>query len=177
MWKTKRRNCDSTSPKLCRYLRSSQAVVSLWMYMLVSFCVVVVHVDTWDYVTELRPPTGLLFIPQMIYEYGDPVVWYWQEKTEELWGKPVPVILWPPQIPHGLTWARTRLSTVRGRRLTDRGAWVCMRVTVLRLCACVEVKFKVHCAWWKEKCLPPPGIHPHRSVLQGTLVRSSLISG
>jgi hypothetical protein len=26
----------------------------------------------WDYVSELRPPTGLLFIPQMIYEYGQP---------------------------------------------------------------------------------------------------------
>jgi hypothetical protein len=25
-----------------------------------------------DYVSELRPPTGLLFIPQMIYEYGGP---------------------------------------------------------------------------------------------------------
>jgi hypothetical protein len=26
----------------------------------------------WDYVSELRPPTGLLFIPQMIYECGEP---------------------------------------------------------------------------------------------------------
>jgi hypothetical protein len=26
----------------------------------------------WDYVSELRPPTGLLFILQMIYEYGEP---------------------------------------------------------------------------------------------------------
>jgi hypothetical protein len=25
-----------------------------------------------DYVSELRPPTGLLFIPQVIYEYGEP---------------------------------------------------------------------------------------------------------
>jgi hypothetical protein len=25
-----------------------------------------------DYVSELRPPTGLLFIPHAIYEYGDP---------------------------------------------------------------------------------------------------------
>jgi hypothetical protein len=24
-----------------------------------------------DYVSELRPPTGLLFIPQMIYESGE----------------------------------------------------------------------------------------------------------
>jgi hypothetical protein len=25
-----------------------------------------------DYVCELQPPTSLLFIPQMIYEYGEP---------------------------------------------------------------------------------------------------------
>jgi hypothetical protein len=25
------------------------------------------------YVSELQPPTGLLFIPQMIYEYGQPL--------------------------------------------------------------------------------------------------------
>jgi hypothetical protein len=24
-----------------------------------------------DYVSELLPPTGVLFIPQMIYEYGE----------------------------------------------------------------------------------------------------------
>jgi hypothetical protein len=39
-------------------------------------------------------------------------------ETEELGEKPVPVSLCPPQIPHGLTRARTRDSTVRGRRLT-----------------------------------------------------------
>jgi hypothetical protein len=26
----------------------------------------------WDYVSELRPPTGLSFVPQVIYEYGQP---------------------------------------------------------------------------------------------------------
>jgi hypothetical protein len=25
-----------------------------------------------DYISELRPPTGLLFIPQVIYEHGEP---------------------------------------------------------------------------------------------------------
>jgi hypothetical protein len=29
-------------------------------------------VDGRDDVSELRPPTGLLFVPQMIYEYGEP---------------------------------------------------------------------------------------------------------
>jgi hypothetical protein len=27
----------------------------------------------WDHVFELQPPTGLLFSPQMIYEYGEPL--------------------------------------------------------------------------------------------------------
>jgi hypothetical protein len=27
----------------------------------------------WDYVSELRPPAGLLFVPQVIYEYEIPV--------------------------------------------------------------------------------------------------------
>jgi hypothetical protein len=26
----------------------------------------------WDYVSELRPPTGLLFIPHVTYERGQP---------------------------------------------------------------------------------------------------------
>jgi hypothetical protein len=48
---------------------------------------------------------------------GALVEWKWQ-------GKPVPVPLCPPQIPHGLTWDRTRFSAVRGRRLT---AWAMAR--------------------------------------------------
>jgi hypothetical protein len=43
-----------------------------------------------------------------------------RRKTEELGQKPVPVPLCSPQIPHGLTRARTRASAVRGRRLTTR---------------------------------------------------------
>jgi hypothetical protein len=48
----------------------------------------------------------------------------WYEFLERRWNyiltgeKPVPVPLCPPQIPHGLTLARTRASAVRGRRLT-----------------------------------------------------------
>jgi hypothetical protein len=42
-------------------------------------------------------------------------------ETEELGEKPVPVRLCPPQIPHGLTRARTRASVVRGRRLGSGG--------------------------------------------------------
>jgi hypothetical protein len=52
------------------------------------------------------------------------VEWYWQGKTEELGGKPVPVPLCPPQNPHGLNRARTRVSAVRGQRLA---AWSMLR--------------------------------------------------
>jgi hypothetical protein len=57
---------------------------------------------------------------------------YWQEKTEELGEKPVPLPLCPPQIPHGLTRARTPASAVRDRRLTT---WAMARPrTALQSC-------------------------------------------
>jgi hypothetical protein len=37
------------------------------------------------------------------------------------WRKPAPVPLCAPQIPHDLTWARTRATAVECRRLTARG--------------------------------------------------------
>jgi hypothetical protein len=50
-------------------------------------------------------------------------------------GKPVPVPLFSPQIPHGLTWDWTRASAVRCRRLT---AWATPRPTcVLVSTGCV----------------------------------------
>jgi hypothetical protein len=66
--------------------------------------------------TQAWMPTyvSTLRIPQMIWVWRAMVEWYWQGKTEELGEKPVPVPLRPPQIPHGLT----RVSAVRGRRLT-----------------------------------------------------------
>jgi hypothetical protein len=38
----------------------------------------------WDYVSELRPPTGLLFTPHphMVYEYVATVEWYGQAKPK-----------------------------------------------------------------------------------------------
>jgi hypothetical protein len=55
-----------------------------------------------DYVSELRPPIDLFFVPQ-IYEwvYIAMVEIYWREKTEALREKTVPLPLCPPQIP---TW-------------------------------------------------------------------------
>jgi hypothetical protein len=76
-----------------------------------------------NYVSELLPLTDILYLSGDM-SWRARVEWYWQGKTEELGGKPVPVPLCPPQIPHGLTQARTRASVVRGRRLT---AWAMSR--------------------------------------------------
>jgi hypothetical protein len=80
--------------------------------------------------TQACVPTyvSILCIPQMIQVWRATVEWYWQGKTEELWEKLVPVPLCPRQIPHGLTWARTQASAVRGRRLTT---WAMARPTCL----------------------------------------------
>jgi hypothetical protein len=79
----------------------------------------------WDYISELWPQTGLLFISRTIYEYGLP---RWNDidrwKNEELREKPVPVPLRPPQSPHGLTWAWTQASAVKGWRVS---AWAMAR--------------------------------------------------
>jgi hypothetical protein len=78
----------------------------------------------WDYVSELQPLTGLLFIPQVIYESEQP---WWNDinrgklKNRE---KPVPVPLHPPKTPHWLTWVQIRASMVRGLQLiTWAMAW------------------------------------------------------
>jgi hypothetical protein len=47
----------------------------------------------WDYVSELRPPTGLLFIPQVIYEHeeqlrNDNDMWKLLIRLPELSDKP-----------------------------------------------------------------------------------------
>jgi hypothetical protein len=68
-----------------------------------------------DYVSELQPSTGLLFIPRWHMSIEP----WWSGidgKIEELREKSIPAPLCPPQIPHGLTWD----SAVRGRQLT---AW------------------------------------------------------
>jgi hypothetical protein len=36
----------------------------------------------WDDVSELRQPLGLLYIPQVIYEYGEP---WWNDIDRDNW--------------------------------------------------------------------------------------------
>jgi hypothetical protein len=73
--------------------------------------------------TQAWMPTyvSILRIPQMIRVWRATAEWY-IDRGE----KPVPVPLCPPQIPHGLTRARTRVSAVRDRRLTT---WAMARLS------------------------------------------------
>jgi hypothetical protein len=66
----------------------------------------------WDYVSELRPPMGPLFIRQVICvcSHGGMISIGEIEELEER-GVPMPLCL--PQISRGLTRARTRPSVVR----------------------------------------------------------------
>jgi hypothetical protein len=79
----------------------------------------------WDYTYELWPLTGLLFIPQMTYENGQPRWNSRQGKPEKLKRETIPLALCLPQIPHGLTWA----SIESGWRLTAWAMdWPCIRL-------------------------------------------------
>jgi hypothetical protein len=69
-----------------------------------------------DDISELRPPTGR-WCMRMSRHVG---VILTRGKPKNL-GKPLPVPLCPPQIPHGLSRQWTRVAAVRGRRLTT---WV-----------------------------------------------------
>jgi hypothetical protein len=80
-------------------------------------------------VSEPWPPAGLLFIPQVIYEYGE----QWWNDTDSgkpnNWEKPVPVPLCPPKIPHGLIWVWTWASVVRDWWLTAWAmSWSCQGI-------------------------------------------------
>jgi hypothetical protein len=68
-----------------------------------------------DYVSELRPPTGPFFLPPVIHEWEKPRWNYIDTGNLKSRRKPVPVSLFPREIPHGLTQARTPVSVVRGR--------------------------------------------------------------
>jgi hypothetical protein len=93
----------------CQYEIQEKKKVLVWyctasMTKYVYITVMLLFIWGWDYVSELRPSAGLLFIPQTIYEYGEQ---WWNDidgKTKEL-EEPVPMSICPPQIPHGLALA------------------------------------------------------------------------
>jgi hypothetical protein len=74
----------------------------------------------WNHISELFPPTGLLFIPRWymsVESHGEIIL---TGKTEKFREKYVSVPLRRPQNSNWMTRARTRASAMRGRRLT---AW------------------------------------------------------
>jgi hypothetical protein len=79
----------------------------------------------WDWVHLVRRPlTGLLYQPRTTDECGAVGGMRIGRRNRSTRRKPTPVPLCPPQIPHDLTWARTRAAAVRSRRLT---AWAMAR--------------------------------------------------
>jgi hypothetical protein len=87
--------------------------------------IIIIIIISWD---GLRPSplcnsatTGLLYQPRMMDDddcgAAGGMIGRWNRCTQR---KPAPGPLYPPQIPRGLTWARTRASTVGSQRLT---AW------------------------------------------------------
>jgi hypothetical protein len=82
----------------------------------------------------------------------------WQGRTEALGEKPVLVPLCPPQIPHEPTRNRTRVSVVRGRRLT---AWAMARLYIY-------IYTYICIATFIHSTLHAPSLHAHFNTLQCT---------
>jgi hypothetical protein len=105
----------------------------------------------WDYVSEVRPPTGLLFVSQM-YDYGP----RWNDtdrvKPKNLGRKPVPVPRCPPQIPRELTPARTRAYAVRchQRDAPRLPRWKLFSLPFFTTCRLGEA----HCAYTLDTPMP-----------------------
>jgi hypothetical protein len=114
---------------LSHMLPSSYSVYSFYALLFLLLCL------TYDKkklfvvvygVSELQPPTSLLFITQVIYSY-DYVGprWSYINRESRISRKiPIPVPVCPSQMSHGLTRARTPASAVRFPVLT---AWAMAR--------------------------------------------------
>jgi hypothetical protein len=69
----------------------ASVVMRLWGCGINSVCLdvglmlimIIIMWTVWDYVSELRPPTGLLVIPQVIYELGEPL-WLVHQSSLEI---------------------------------------------------------------------------------------------
>jgi hypothetical protein len=94
-------------------MKWSPHVSALWSKC--EYLVVVVNVDGERRCLITAATNGPIVIHDMIYDYGEQ---RWNERrgeTERTREKPVSVPLCPPQMPHGLTRARTRTYALRGR--------------------------------------------------------------
>jgi hypothetical protein len=111
---------NNNNKKEIRWTKRRDYFMALNNEVLVRFIQVVVHVDTFRLCLWTSATNGHFVYPSDdIWVRKATVEWYWQGKIEELREKPVPPHR-PTQILHWLTRARTRASTVKGRRLTAR---------------------------------------------------------
>jgi hypothetical protein len=61
---------------VCRGVPQCSAAVKLLLNVMMIIIIIIIMLKGWDYVSKLRPPTSLLFIPQVIWacrtmaEYG-----------------------------------------------------------------------------------------------------------
>jgi hypothetical protein len=101
----------------------------------------------WDWVHLVRRPlTGPLYQPRMIDD------WMWSSRCNENWQekpkyseKPCPSALCPPQIPHDLTWARTRAAVVKKPETKSLSYGTDVYHPLLFLCGpCIEGKLSVY---------------------------------
>jgi hypothetical protein len=71
-----------------------------------------------DYISDLRAPTGMVFIQKLIYEHEEPQ-WNDTDRKDQrtLRENPVPMTICLLKIPHELSMARSLTSAVRGQRL------------------------------------------------------------
>jgi hypothetical protein len=72
--------------------------------MMMMVVVVVVVVVGSEYVSELQPPEGLLFFPQVVYEHGEP---WWNDISR------VKLLIFPPELSGNLTSSKAG-GTIKG---------------------------------------------------------------
>jgi hypothetical protein len=84
-------------------------------FLLLTASLVVVLMG-WDYISELQPPTGLLFIPQIIYEYREP--WWNNTDREKL-------LICPPDFSANFT--RSHLSVKQKEEHGKDNAEFCLQ--------------------------------------------------
>jgi hypothetical protein len=108
MWSV---NTVESNPSITE--KSTDSLKTLWHWLLLLMSM------EWDHVSELWPRTGLVFISLddiRVWNHGGMILIGENRRTRRKTSVP----RCPPQIPHGLTGARTLASAVRGLRLT---AW------------------------------------------------------
>jgi hypothetical protein len=98
-----------TLSEVCAKYNSATFICSLWFICMRLF--LSCGVRLWVHLVR-RPLFGLLYQPRMIHECGAVGEMRIGKGNRSTRRKPVSVPLCPPQIPHDLTWYRTRAAAV-----------------------------------------------------------------